>query len=213
MSNAKEAARLSPDNRCEQILGVARIHFAREDQDAVSIQSIANDAGVARALVYHYFPGRDALLSAVLQREAEGLLAATAPRDGFTPYENLEHALGAYLDHVASCTGRLRELYMPRPAMASLVADLVTRNHATQVERILSQLPAEHDSPVTRLGIAGWLGFVVAAARQSETHSGISRSEIIQLCLHALSGATGIGLDQLREAPASRQLHQKETCR
>ena len=40
MSNTKESDRLNPDERREQILQMAAAHFAREDQDEVSIQTV-----------------------------------------------------------------------------------------------------------------------------------------------------------------------------
>ena len=42
--------------------------FAREGVDAASIKKIGQAAGVAPALIYHYFESKDALLAAVVQR-------------------------------------------------------------------------------------------------------------------------------------------------
>jgi AcrR family transcriptional regulator len=205
MSNTREVARLNPDERREQILRVAATHYAREDQDTVSIQAIAEDAGVARALVYHYFPGKDALLNAVLQREAEKLLAATAPIDGLSPRANLERSLGAYLDHFSASTGRLRDFHMPRSTTASLVADLVARNHAVQVVRVLHHLGLD-DVPAMRMAIAAWLGFVTEAARQAPIYPSVPRTETIRRCMQALSAVT----DRSPKEPSSLRLHQKE---
>lgn len=185
MSNIhKDASRMEPDARREQILKVAAAHFSRDGRKAVSIQTIASEAGVTRALVYHYFPGKDALFEAVLQAEADALLDATRPDHTLSPDENIARAVGAYLDHFAAARGKLRDLYTPREATAALAQDLTARNHDMQIDRIIAFL-GQPDAPSVRLAIGAWLGFVTEAARLSANMPSVSRGEIIALCLAA----------------------------
>ncbi|PPL17496.1 hypothetical protein GY24_11460 [Microterricola pindariensis] len=186
---------MTPDGRREQILRVAARHFGRDGFEAVSVRDIAEQAGVTRALVYHYFPGKDALLDAVLRREAEELLAATAPDPALSPRENLERALGAYLDHFAASGGGLRELYAPRASAPAVVHEIAASNHAVQLERVIEFLGVD-DTPLTRLAIGGWLGFVeqVAAASTrtaAPTADRVDRDAVTRLCLQALAAVTG----------------------
>ncbi|SDT19622.1 TetR/AcrR family transcriptional regulator [Microterricola viridarii] len=190
MSNKADAARLTPDGRREQILRVAARHFGRDGFEAVSVRDIAEQAGVTRALVYHYFPGKDALLDAVLRREAEVLLAATAPDPVLSPRENLERALGAYLDHFAASGGGLRELYVPRASAPAVVHEIAASNHAVQLERVVEFLGVD-DTPLARLAIGGWLGFVEQVAAASSTAGGVDRDAVTRLCLQALAAVTG----------------------
>lgn len=190
MSNNSEASRLSPDERREQILRVASERFAREGFDAVSVRDIAQEAGVTRALVYHYFPGKDSLLDAVLRREAEAVLAATAPLPGRSARENLERALGAYLDHFSASSGQLRDLYAPHASAPALVHELAAANHLVQVERILSYLDLA-DTALSRLAVGGWLGFVEEVARESGGGATVPREQVLLLCLRTLSVVTG----------------------
>lgn len=59
--------RLDPRHRREQILDVARRHFAERHYDAVSTAELAADAGVNRGLVYHYFGTKRELYLEVLK--------------------------------------------------------------------------------------------------------------------------------------------------
>ncbi|MFD6164195.1 TetR/AcrR family transcriptional regulator [Oerskovia sp. NPDC060287] len=190
MSNNSEASRLSPDERREQILRVASERFAREGFDAVSVRDIAQEAGVTRALVYHYFPGKDSLLDAVLRREAEAILMATSPLPGRSARENLERALGAYLDHFSASSGQLRDLYAPHASAPALVHELAAANHVVQVERILDYLDLA-DTTLSRLAVGGWLGFVEEVARESGGGSSVPREQVLGLCLRALGVVTG----------------------
>lgn len=150
----------------------------------------ARDAGVTRALVYHYFPGKDALLAAVLQQEAEGLLAATEPDPAMTPTANLRRSLVAYLDHFAASSGQLRDLYAPVATSAPIVHELAGLNHAAQVERIVNALDLA-DSAILRLAVVGWLGFVEEVAAAAESADGVTRAEVVTLCINALMSVTG----------------------
>lgn len=190
MSNNSEASRLSPDERREQILRVASERFADQGFDAVSVRDIAQEAGVTRALVYHYFPGKDSLLDAVLRREAEAILAATAPLPGLSARENLQRALGAYLDHFSASSGQLRDLYAPHASAPALVHELAAANHVVQVDRILEYLDLT-DTSLSRLAVGGWLGFVEEVARESGGGASVPREQVLRLCLRALGVVTG----------------------
>lgn len=193
MSN--KPTRLQPDKRREQIVDVATVHFARHGYEAVSMSTIASEAGVARALLYHYFPGKDALLEAVLYREAEELLIATAPDPKRSLRENLEHALNAYFDHYSVENGAIRILYTPNPLAPTLVRQLVEKNHTVQMQRLLVFLQIE-DTPLRRVALGAWLVFVAEIMRESIGNTAIHRDELVQLCIDTLVSVTGIVLEK-----------------
>ena len=187
--SSKGRERLAPDVRAAQIVEVAAQHFARDGVAGASTIAIARDAGVTRALVYHYFPGREALLAAVLHREADQLLAATEPDPALEVGANLRRALTAYLDAFAASRGALRELYTPASAVPT-VRELARANHLIHMQWLLEQtgLP---DTTQARLAIGGWLAFVEFVARQSVDSPDVPREGVVDLCVAALEGALG----------------------
>ncbi|MGO9154272.1 TetR/AcrR family transcriptional regulator [Mycobacterium sp.] len=58
----------SSASRRDRLVDAALAVFAREGVDAASIKKIGQAAGVAPALIYHYFESKEALLAAVVQR-------------------------------------------------------------------------------------------------------------------------------------------------
>lgn len=68
-----------PAERQELILGVARSHFAEHGAQGASYNKIIEAAGVSKTAAYHYFDGREDLLTAVLDGVLGRLLDALGP--------------------------------------------------------------------------------------------------------------------------------------
>ncbi|TCO59275.1 TetR/AcrR family transcriptional regulator [Actinocrispum wychmicini] len=59
-----------PDDasRRERLVDAALVVFARHGVEGASIKDIGREAGVAPALIYHYFPSKEALLAAAVDK-------------------------------------------------------------------------------------------------------------------------------------------------
>jgi TetR/AcrR family transcriptional regulator, cholesterol catabolism regulator len=97
-----EAARLTrAQRRSEQLLTAAARLMERDGSQAVSMQAVAEEAGVSVGLIYRYFGGKDDLLLAVIvdvldafsTRVSDAIEAA-----GDNPVERLAAAFRAYCE-------------------------------------------------------------------------------------------------------------------
>lgn len=70
--------RLSPEERREQLLECATRLIVERGLSSCSLEEVAVQAGVSKALVYKYFATRDELLKALVSREYEMLRAQGA---------------------------------------------------------------------------------------------------------------------------------------
>lgn len=66
--SAPKAAR-RPDARPDEILDAALAEFAARGFDAARMEDVAKRAGLSKAGVYLYFPSKEALLTALIERE------------------------------------------------------------------------------------------------------------------------------------------------
>jgi AcrR family transcriptional regulator len=82
----------------ERELGVRL--FATRSLDDLSIETLAEEAGISRGLLYHYFGNKHAFHEAVVRRAADDLIAQTAPPTSGEPLERLLASMTAYLDYV-----------------------------------------------------------------------------------------------------------------
>lgn len=57
------------EERRNQLIDVALELFGQNGIEATRVSDIARAAGVAQGLLYHYFPSKDALLAAIVERE------------------------------------------------------------------------------------------------------------------------------------------------
>jgi AcrR family transcriptional regulator len=112
-------AQAPPVDRRRQILDAAIRVFAREGYYACRVSDIAEEAGVAYGLVYHYFKSKDQVLNELFTERWSLLLAAIGEidaRDDLNPREKL--------DAVASF---IVESYRHEPELMKVIIVEVTR--------------------------------------------------------------------------------------
>ena len=92
------------EDRRETILDVARDCFLAEGFAATSMSSIAARLGGSKGTLYNYFPSKEELFAAMMQRtcaELQATLFDVGPEDGDTEAK-LEHFARGFLSHLMS---------------------------------------------------------------------------------------------------------------
>jgi TetR/AcrR family transcriptional regulator, fatty acid metabolism regulator protein len=93
-------AKAPPIDRRRQILDAAVRVFARQGFHSCRVSDIADEAGVAYGLVYHYFRSKDQVMNELFTERWSLLLAAIDEVDGrdVTPREKLDAVAGFIID-------------------------------------------------------------------------------------------------------------------
>ncbi|MBD8870543.1 TetR/AcrR family transcriptional regulator [Nocardioides donggukensis] len=92
--------RMAPGDRREQLLTLGVTLLATRSLDELSIDLLAEEAGISRGLLYHYFGNKHDFHEAVMRRAADDLIAQTAPPTAGEPLERLLASVAAYVDYV-----------------------------------------------------------------------------------------------------------------
>lgn len=183
--------RLEPDARRAHLLAVGAAVFGSKSYDEVQIDQIAQEAGVSRGLLYHYFPNKRVFFAAIIQGGYDEILEATRPDPKLSPAEQLQAGLRAYLDYVESHPHMYRAIFRSAASLESTVQDVVNRNLDLQAKRILAAFggtSARHSLPY--LAVRAWLAFLIQAALDWLDHGARGdRQKLIDICVGALSGA------------------------
>src|SRR4051795_7299972 len=140
-AQALRTARMSADERREQLLDATKAIVARDGFHAVSIEAVAREAGVSRPIVYGHFNDLSGLLEALVDREgarALGQLAEVLPHDlqAGDARDTLLTALGGYLEAVRADPTTWRLVLMPPEGAPAVLNDQIARGRTAVVEHL-----------------------------------------------------------------------------
>ncbi|MFI1471343.1 TetR/AcrR family transcriptional regulator [Streptomyces wuyuanensis] len=189
--------RLSPDARRSQLLDVAAALFAARPYDEVTMEEVAERAGVSRALLYRHFPGKRDLFAALYERVAEQLLAESRVDPADSLVEQLTEGLDAHIVYFAE--NRNTVLAANRVLAGDpLVRTIITDELDALRERLLGVLPVSDEA--TRRAVSGvlksWLVFVQVLCLDWLVEETCSREELRNVCVGAVVGALRPLLDE-----------------
>jgi AcrR family transcriptional regulator len=156
-------SRLRPADRQNQLLELGMRHFLARSYEAINLDEVAEEAGVSKGLLYHYFPTKRAFYMACLRRAVDELSRVTEPEPGLPPQQQLQEALARYLGYVEDHAEAYQAVLRGAIGSDAEVAAITDGFRATMYQRIAASLPAPPSREV-ELAIKGWIGFVEAVS-------------------------------------------------
>ena len=133
--------------------------LATRSLDELSIDVLAEEAGISRGLLYHYFGTKTAFHEAVVRHAADDLIAQTAPPAGGEPLERLLVSVAAYVDYVLANFEGYVSLVKGAGGGNEALRGIYEEVRDVLSERIFSedaQGDLVPDTPRNRLVVRGW---------------------------------------------------------
>ncbi|MET8424170.1 MULTISPECIES: TetR/AcrR family transcriptional regulator [unclassified Nocardia] len=181
--------RLSPAERREQLITLGARMLGERALDDISIGEIAEQAGISRGLLFHYFPTKQDFHLAIIQHANAELLERTSPDPTLALFDMLRDSVERYIDYVTeNRTSYLALLRGPASASPELVA-LVDATRMALVDRIIAEAPIPADDPDRpRLGLAvrGWIAFVEETTLTWLREEPITRESLVDMLVASL---------------------------
>lgn len=118
--------RMEPEARQDQILACARRLFGERPYSAVSLTDIANEAGVARGLVNHYFGGKRQLYVEVLR----GMVIPPEWAVERLPKGDVEERVAAIIERFLTVVERNRGIWL-------VTVDAMSQAHDREMEQVM----------------------------------------------------------------------------
>jgi AcrR family transcriptional regulator len=183
-------SRLSPDERRGQLLDLGVRLLATRSLDELSIDLLAEEAGISRGLLYHYFGNKHDFHEAVVRRAADDLIAQTAPPPEGDPLERLLASVAAYVDYVLANFEGYLSLIRGAAGGNETLRRIYEEARSALSERIFTedaQGDLIADTPRNRLVVRGWAAMteeLVISWQQDP--SGVTRSELLGLIAGSL---------------------------
>lgn len=189
----RTSQRLDPETRRAQLVAAAVEVFRGRDPDEVSVEEVAEAAGVSRSLLYAYFGDRGGLVAQVYLHSLRDLDSelAKALDQGIADEAQLRRVVRRYLvfarDNETTWTLMTRAGRMPHPAVQAA--------SQARLERISSHW---EDPDTARLVAQSVMGLLDAGARDWLDHRnrGLERttSMLVTLIWSGLAGLTDQGI-------------------
>jgi AcrR family transcriptional regulator len=152
------------------------------------MKEIAAEVGISKALLYHYFPSKQAFFEATLGAWAEQLRERTEPDPELSPVAQLTASLDAFLAMVEENAAAYRNLMQSATGVPE-IRNLVEEVRRVTAQRILAGLYPDDPPPKARTAVSGWLWFMDGACLNWIEHRDIGREELRDLLLGVLMGA------------------------
>jgi AcrR family transcriptional regulator len=197
MDGAKRT-RLSPDERRAQLIDLGARMLAERPLEQISVEDIADQAGVSRGLLFHYFASKSEFHLAIVRHTSQQMLARTEPDETDDPIATLRSVLVSYVDYVTDNRTTYVSLLRGTASGDPQMREVFEQSRDIMAARTLDQLPTIGlpRTPQVELAVRGWIAFVEEATISWLRAPAITREELIELTVHALpalaSAAAGL---------------------
>ena len=185
--------RQSVDSRRAQLIAQGMAFFGTRPYDAVSIDDIAEAAGISKGLLYHYFPTKRDYYAAVLQTAAEDLRVQTEIDPTLAADMRVRTGLEAYLDFVKARGPAYVALMRGGIGSDPVIAGILDRVRGHFIDTIVKELPPHPRPRALRVLLRGWVGFVeVTSLAWLESPPGtISKAQLVATASSVLVSLLG----------------------
>ena len=181
--------RLDVDERRRRLLALGAELFTEHSYHELSMARIARAAGISKALLYHYFPSKEAYFMATLEEKAAELAERTRPDPAQPPVEQLTSSLDAYLAWIEENVVAYQKFVQSAgavPQVRALLDRVRDETAARIVDGIRGDAPA---APPLRAAVRGWLWFMDGVILDWLEHRDMDRPRVQGLLLGTLLGA------------------------
>jgi AcrR family transcriptional regulator len=156
--------RLPPDDRRQALINSALKLFNTHPYDEVSVDDIAADAGMSRALVYHYYGGKAGVFISALRQTGDDVVAAVAKAGMDDPDNWLTTGLSAFFDHIQANPIGLTALYRYGSLTGRENRQVLDEIGDRVLRLVMNRLDPPGESPVLQSVVRGWIAMVETMA-------------------------------------------------
>ncbi|MEV6134656.1 TetR/AcrR family transcriptional regulator [Nocardia sp. NPDC051990] len=181
--------RLSPEERRRQLITLGAKMLGDRAVEDISITEIAEEAGISRGLLFHYFPTKQDFQLAIVRHANAELLDRIAPDRSLGVFEMLRDSIERYIEYVAENRNSYVSLLRGPASVSAAVLPLVDQTRNAIIDIILTEVPVDipvTDRPRLLLAMRGWIAFVEETTLTWLHHEVITREQLVDLLVESL---------------------------
>jgi AcrR family transcriptional regulator len=184
-----QGSRLTVSERRAQLLELGLGLFGSRPYDEISIEEIAQLAGMSKGLLYHYFPSKRDFYVACLRTASAQLRLRFRPDPTLPPGQQLRSSLSIYLDHVGANVAKMQALMRGGIGADPEVLEVIESTRRAVWEFILAALGAGEDDHLLRYSVRSWVRFVEVMALDWAESAAIEKEGVVEVCVAVLEAA------------------------
>ena len=193
---ATARTRLSKEERRSQLLDLGVRLLSTRSLDELSIDLLAEEAGISRGLLYHYFGNKHDFHEAVVRRAADDLIAQTAPPVEGEPLHRLLVSMTAYVDYVDANEPGYRSLVKAASGANDSLREIYDEARAALTDRIFredAQGTLITETPHSRLLVRGWAAMAEELVLGWKADpQGITRDQLLEVLVASLPALVAV---------------------
>jgi AcrR family transcriptional regulator len=188
--------RLPPAERREQLIDAAVSVAARDGHEGLAFEAVAQQAGVTRNLVYHYFPGgRQELVEAAARRAGELLLSDWVTDPHIPLPERLASNLNRMMDHAAEPSDAWVLYRQSRGQVEPALIEIASGYRDRVISNIaLNQLGNPKPPRIVQIALDGFLAYVETVV-ETALAEGIDRERVVAMVGPTLAATVDAAVD------------------
>jgi AcrR family transcriptional regulator len=169
--------------------------LATRTLDELSVEELAEQAGISRGLLFHYFRNKQDFHRAVVQRAADELLEITSPDPTLDPLHRLARSLERYVDYVSKNHRAYLSLVRGAASGDDALREVFDRTRDVFTRRIIDDLAVFGltDGPTERLLARGWSAMVEEVVLAWVPDPRISKEELLSVLTRTLPAVLTVG--------------------
>jgi AcrR family transcriptional regulator len=196
---ADRRTRLHPEDRREQLLALGVAILADHSIEELGFERLATEAGVSRALLFHYFDSKQGLRTAVVRLARDSMLHATQPDLTLPPLDRLRDTLARLVLFVREHGGTFYSLVRGAASGDPEVKEAVDEARTVHTDRLVAvfrELGAD-DGELLRIALRSWVAFAEQILVDAVHGDRLPDDEVVAL-LESTVKAVVATLDDLR---------------
>jgi AcrR family transcriptional regulator len=158
----EKRVRLNPEARRAQLIELGVEMLATRTLDELSVEDIAQQAGISRGLLFHYFASKQEFHLEVARAAAQELLRRTERNSELAPLDALHASIHAFIDYVEENPDSYKSLVRGAVSGDAGMRSLYAETRATLAQRVVDTVAdgGATMSEGAELAVHGWVAFV-----------------------------------------------------
>jgi AcrR family transcriptional regulator len=184
----EKRVRLSREARRAQLIKLGVEMLATRTLDELSVEDIAQQAGISRGLLFHYFSSKQEFHLEVARAAARELLRRTEPDPSLAPVDSLRASLAAFVDYVEENPDNYTSLVRGAASGDAEMRAIFDDTRATLAGRVVAIVGdmGLAMGPRAELAVHGWVAFAEACVIGWLGTHAFDREQLLDLLTKAL---------------------------